>query len=84
MESVMAWDHQVGGCFGNMDKMFATHPPDEDRAFEWLKSLRERGIGWEAVRAQIEEYLKAEGCGPDHIAEQIMRAEVKFRPWLLD
>ncbi len=80
----MAWDQQIVGCFGDKDKIFAAHPSDESRAFEWLRSLRARTIGWEAVNAQIDEYLQAEGCSPDHIAAEIKEAEQKFRPWLLD
>ena len=42
----MSFDKELFGCFGEKDKIFALHPFDEERAFSWLKSLRERHIGW--------------------------------------
>ena len=35
----MTWDKGVPGCFGERDLIFAIHPMDEQRAFEWLTDL---------------------------------------------
>lgn len=78
----MTWDHRLPGCFGNIDGLFAIHWCDEERAFDWLVTLRSRKIGWEEAKAQIEGYLKDDGCGADHIVEQVSAAEKKLRPWL--
>jgi len=80
----MSFDPTLGGCFGNADLIFAVHPMDEGRAFEWLQSLRKRQIGWKEAQAQIVEYLKSKGAGEEHIKEQIERARHKLEPWLFD
>lgn len=78
------WDNQVPGCFGNNDLIFAGHPLDEIRAFDWLTDLRKRSIGWKAARAQLAAFLKSEGAGPDHIRQQLASAGKHLKPWLLD
>ena len=57
----MAFDSELRGCFGESDLIFAGHPMDEVRAFKWLISLRERGIGLAAAKAQVDEYLRSRG-----------------------
>jgi hypothetical protein len=69
-------------CFTTTGLGFASHPADKDRAFEWLVSLRERGIAWKAARHQIEEFLRSENARPEHIEHELKRAEEKLRPWL--
>lgn len=78
------WDKQVPGCFGSNDLIFAGHPLDENRAFEWLVDLRKRGIGWKAARAQLVAFLKSERAGPDHIRQQLASTGKHLKPWLLD
>ena len=80
----MAWDRELPGCFGDVDKIFAEHPLDEERAFAWLRLLREQHQGWAEAKRQISEYLKSEGAAAAHIAKQIKRAEHRLRPWLRD
>jgi len=80
----MAWDRLVPGTFGDSDLIFAGHPADEDRAFEWLIDLRKREIGWRDARRQLEEYLTSRKASPQHIADQLKRIEPAMKPWLLD
>jgi hypothetical protein len=79
----MSFDKELPGCFdGNLG--FVVHPADEGRAFEWLKSLRTRNIGWKDASNQITEYLRSEGASPEHIERQVERALRFLKPWLLD
>lgn len=57
---------------------------DESRAFEWLTALREKGIGWKAASDQIREYLTSGGFDHAHINQQLERASLKLKPWLID
>ncbi len=78
----MAWDAEVPGCFGAQDKLFAIHPLDEHRAFLWLTSLREREATHDDADRQVQAYHASEGCGEEHIEEQIDRLLIRFGPWL--
>lgn len=80
----MAFDKRVAGCFGVADLIFAGHPLDEGRAFEWLTSLRERNIGFADATEQVREFLKSKGANDDHISKQIERMTPYMKPWLLD
>jgi hypothetical protein len=79
----MSFDQELHGCFTGSG-YFATHPADEDRAFEWLKKLRATGIGWKRAKGQIGEYLKAKGFDQEHIEQETERARKKLKPWLID
>lgn len=80
----MTWDKELPGCFGIADLIFALDPSDEDRAFQWLTSLRDRTIGWGKARQQIIDFLTSKKARAEHIAEQVERAELRMQPWLLD
>jgi hypothetical protein len=80
----MAFDSELRGCFGESDLIFAGHPMDEVRAFKWLISLRERGIGLAAAKAQVDEYLRSRGANKDHIQNQLQRVTEHLKPWLMD
>lgn len=86
----MPWDAQLPSLF--LGAFFVSHPAEEKRAFEWLADLRRRGIGWQAVRKQLEDFMlrNTEGGKPanaehqQYIESQVRRAETLFKPWLLD
>jgi hypothetical protein len=78
----MPWDKQVDGCFGG--GFFASHPYDEDRAFEWLADLRKRRSGWKTVEQQLREYMESKKFEPEHIESQVKTAERYMKPWLAD
>jgi hypothetical protein len=80
----MSFDKRLPGCFGASDLIFAGHAADEERAFQWLGSLRRRGIGLKAARKQIVEYLQSEGATATHIKNQKAKASIYLKPWLLD
>ena len=78
------WDQGLPGCFGVSDLIFAGHPNDEERAFEWLADLRRRKVGWMKARSQIEAYLKSKSASDEHIVRQTNKAEGAMKFWLLD
>lgn len=78
----MAYDPELPACFGGTDLHLAVHPVNQDRAFQWLVSLREREVTWPDVRQQIEEFLTEVGAGEPIIEGAIVRAERLIRPWL--
>jgi hypothetical protein len=78
--TIMIIDKELRQCFGE-DLIFAS---DEDRAFDWLISLRRRNIGWKQARAQIVEYLRSRGASDSHIQKQVSRARPMLRKWLRD
>jgi hypothetical protein len=80
----VAYDQELPGCFGSADLIFAGHPMDANRAFEWLASLRKRRIGLAATKDQVREWLSEKGAGTALIDEQIAKVERRFGPWLPD
>ena len=72
----------IPGCFGEVDREFAVHGFDEDRAFELLKMLREKGTSWEEARGQFRKFLQDDGCSKEHINRQMKRIREHMRPWL--
>ena len=83
-ENAMAWDQELPGCFSETALEFAVHPNDEERAFVWLTSLRERHIGLAKAKAQISEYLQSRGASEARITPTLEKAERFLGPWLLD
>jgi hypothetical protein len=77
---IMIIDRELRQCFGE-DLIFAS---DEDRAFDWLISLRRRNLGWKQARAQIVEYLRSRRASDSHIQKQVNRARPMLRKWLRD
>jgi len=80
----MAFDSELRGCFGESDLIFAGDPMGEVGAFKWLISLRERGIGLAAAKAQVDEYLRSRGANQSHIQNQLQRVTEHLKPWLMD
>jgi len=80
----MAFDSELRGCFGESDLIFAGDLMNEVGAFKWLISLRERGIGLAAAKAQVDEYLRSRGANQSHIQNQLQRVTEHVKPWLMD
>ncbi len=78
------WDHELPGCFAAMTAPFGLHPKDEERAFNWLTSLRERKIGGSAAKAQVGAYLKSHGVRGNEFTKQVERARERLQPRLRD
>jgi hypothetical protein len=79
----MRFDQDLPGCF-TADLMFAKHAAERERAFQWLISLRQRHIGWDAARAHIVEFLQSRAASKAHISNQAVHARNLLKPWLLD
>jgi len=77
------WKHQIAGCFGPVDHVFASHPLDENRAFALLTSLRIHGVAWVKVEPEFRAYLEHRHCSADHITAQLARIAARFQPWLI-
>jgi hypothetical protein len=82
MGYVMDWKSEIPGCFGAKDGLFAVHPLEAQRAAELLSKLCKERVGWEDVRASFITFLSQQGWSEDHIAEQIVRIEERFKAWL--
>jgi hypothetical protein len=74
MEVVMSWKKQIPGCFGTVDCIFAMHPLDHERAQQLLVAAIKQKVSAREYRKAIKDYLISEGCGTDHIKEQLTRA----------
>jgi|GEM_PF-3072091 len=80
----MKYDPLVPGSFSETTLEFARHPNDEERAFQWMTSMRQRGIGLVEAKKQATSYLTERGAGEEHIIRQLRKVEEHFKPWLLD
>jgi hypothetical protein len=69
----MSYQDKIPGCFGSVDKIFAGHPADTERAKEMLVEALQEISSWSEVENAIKEYLGKENCTQDHIKEQIAR-----------
>jgi hypothetical protein len=71
----MAWQDKIGGCFGNADVEFATHPSDEKRAKELIAEAKAAGATREDFEKEmvwhIYKKVTAEGLLQPHIANQM-------------
>jgi hypothetical protein len=76
------WDPEVERCFGQQDKKFAVHETEQQAAFAWLTSLRQRKVGWKEAKKQIVEYLKSKDADRDQLLDETKRARKKLKPWL--
>ena len=74
------WKTKIAGCFGVVDKIFAGHQNEEDRAFELLEVLRSENIRWSELEVATREYLK--DTNPAHIEKQIKRLSSAMKFWI--
>ena len=68
---------RIGGCFGTQDKIFAGHKFDENHSRELRKIADGAAIPRNVMLRIVTDYLQ--GCHPDHINEQVKRAEKFFK-----
>ena len=78
----MTWEDDLSACFDNLDRLFALHSMDEERAFRLLARARYEGITWNEMATAVRKLLERDGCGVEHIEQQVRQVEVRFRPWL--
>lgn len=71
----------IHGSFGDVDKKFAGHPADQNRAQKLLMYVIKNKITWEDLKKEVEKYLKKSSASPDHIKEQIKKMR-KLENWV--
>ncbi|TLU81458.1 MAG: hypothetical protein FDX21_11550 [Chlorobium sp.] len=69
----MSWKDKIPGSFGSVDKKFAGHSLDSERAAELLEAAIKANVGFKKYLAEIENWLKAEGCSAAHIQEEMKK-----------
>ena len=71
----MSWKDRIPSCFGSKDRIFAGHHSDCQSSFQLLAQANEENIGWKEYTQTIRAWLKSEGCGQEHIQEQMKRVK---------
>jgi hypothetical protein len=79
---VSDWKTQIPGCFGEVDKIFATHSQEHERAFALLQFLWIEGVNWSDFEAAFQDWMIGEGCPKSHVAAQMDAVIEHFKPWL--
>ena len=69
---------RIGGCFGDQDKIFASHTLDEGRAKELRKIAADNGISLNEMQDIIAGYLYRSGFVAEHVKEQTKKASDFF------
>jgi hypothetical protein len=72
----------VGGGFAHMTAPYAVHPLDRQRAAEYLSAALKANIQWHQAKQDIQAYLASQGCTPEQIEEEVVRAAKFLEPWL--
>jgi len=80
----MSWEEDLAGCFDNLERLFALHSMDEEKAFRLLERARREGVTWLEMSNAIRALLEGDGCTVQHIERQVAQVETRFRPWLPD
>lgn len=78
----MSFKDKIAGAFGSVDKKFAGHPNDLERAGELLVACVKEKISLEDLLRAVEEYLKASGASSEHIQTELSKVKKKFSAWL--
>lgn len=71
----MDWKNKIPGSFGMVDKKFAGHAFDCERAAELLVAANKADVGLKEYLAEIENWLKSVGCNSDHIQEEMKKVK---------
>jgi hypothetical protein len=74
----------VAGCFAFNRAPFGSHSADQERAFEYLTWLRQKGIGWKEARQEIRNYLVSKRVPKKFMKEQLIIASKMLKPWIAD
>ena len=67
----MDWKDKIPGSFGRVDKKFARHALDSERAAELLVAANKADVGIKEYLTEIENWLKSEGCSGDQIQREL-------------
>lgn len=63
----------IPGMFGGVDKLFAIHPNDQERAIDCLNLAFYNSITLEQFTKLCTEYLRNSGCSKAHIDQEVDR-----------
>jgi hypothetical protein len=69
---------RIGGCFGDQDKIFASHPFDEKRAKELRKLAEKNNITLEEMENIVTGYLFRSKVFSEHATKQTKKASAFF------
>lgn len=83
-EKTLSWQNDLAECFDRVDRLFALHSMDDERAFRLLAKLRAEGVTWLEFSNAVRELLDADGCSVQHVEFELKQAEPRFRPWLAE
>lgn len=78
----MSFREKIPGTFGSMDLNFAVHPLDGERAIQLLKACYQTNVPLQELLVAVEDFLRKEGAGDEHISEQLAEVKAKFSGWL--
>ena len=71
----MDWKHKIPGSFGSVDKKFAGHANDSERAAELLEAANKADVGLNEYLTEIEKWLKSKGCSAKHIQQEMKKVK---------
>ena len=69
----MSWKDKISGAFGGVDKKFASHPNDSERASELLLAANKENIGLEEYLYEMTAWLTSQGCDSTHISTELIK-----------
>lgn len=52
------WKRPLKQAFGIVDKRFAGHPSDQERAREARKFINSAGVSWEEIEEEVNRFCK--------------------------
>lgn len=78
LEALNLLREKIGGCFGDQDKIFASHTLDEGRAKELRKTASINDISLGEIQDIISGYLFRSGFYSEHIIKQTKKASDFF------
>lgn len=71
------WKTHLKQSFGIVDKRFAGHPMDEQKAREARKIIKRDGVSWADIEGEIMRILQ--GTTPAHAQAQLEKARTFFK-----
>ncbi|HFG2914560.1 TPA: hypothetical protein ACGGE8_000356, partial [Vibrio cholerae] len=65
----MSWKNTIPSCFGEVDKIFASHSSEIEAAFTLLKEAQSQNVGWNEYLSEINNWLETQTQDQNHINE---------------
>lgn len=78
----MPWRDDLEACFDRLERLFAFHTMNEERAFQLLASARAEGVTWRQFSDAVRDLMAGDGCTALQIERELGQVEARFRPWL--